>query len=384
MSQRIRVVFVLSSYTLGGAEKQLTELIAHRPASARDVDIQAITFLPADSPELTDRFAELGVVNTLVNRADMGFVAFFLQLVRTIWALRPTIVHTQLDSSPGAWGRLAAWLARVPVIVHSDLSLMEEGTRAHMFLRPLLDRVTDRFFPNAEAIGHRLAASGVPRERISVIPCGVDLPRFRPTARPEARARWSVPADGVVAGFLGRFAKVKRVDLLLDALTRLAPADRPDAVLLGGSGPEDASIRERIRSDPWLAEHCVLAGVVHDVPDFLSAVDYLVLSSDMEGLPNVVLEGMAMCRPIVGTSVSDVPRLIEGAGFLAEPGDAASMAEAITKMQRASAAEREHMGKAARRRIEREYDLERVANRYWEEHLELARLATERRRGRRT
>lgn len=374
-----RVVFVLGSYTLGGAETQLASLLEHRPARARHLDLHTVTFLPASAPALAERFARAGVTNTLVNREEMHFPAFFWRLLRVVRELRPDIVHTLLDSSTGAWGRLAARLAGVPAIMHSDLSLMTEGTRAHRLLRPYLDRATARFLPNAEAIAERLTGTGVPRERITVVPCGVDRARFDPAALRGARARaaqraaWGVPEGAVVAGFLGRFAEVKRLDVLLDAVAALPAEARPDYLVLAGDGPTMGSVRERVEGDAWLRDRCRLLGAVSDTPAYLGALDYLVLPSETEGLPNAVLEGMAMGLPVVATRVSDVPTLIRGCGFEAEPGDVRSLAEALRVMTALTAEERRALGEVARRRIAEHYDLDAVARTFWDAHLALVR-----------
>ena len=370
-----RIVFVLSQYAVGGAEKQLAALLEHRPEWSLAIDVRTVTFLPPASQEMVERYATLGVPNTQVSRPAATFVGFFVALLRTFRQLDPAIVHTLLDHSTGTWGRLAAWMLRVPAIVMSDLSLGEVGGRVHFALRPFLDRVTHRFLPNAEAIADRLATSGVPRRKITVIPCGVDLEVFDPLrvadGRGDRRRAWGIPEDAVVAGYLGRFTRVKRVDLLIEALRTLPEGDRPDFVVLGGDGPTMSLARSMVDLDPWLRERCHFLGTIHDAPEFLAAIDYLVLPTEVEGLPNVILEAMAMVRPVVSTRVSDIPAIIDGAGVVAEPGDATALAEAIRVMQRRTADERRRLGEAGRKRVERDFDIEVVAERFWREHAAL-------------
>lgn len=370
-----RIVFVLSQYQLGGAEKQLATLLEHRPIWTRSLDIHTVTFAPPRSPEMVERYAALGLHDSLVERQAHSFVGFLIALLRTIRRLDPAVVHALLDHSTGTWGRLAAWMLRVPGIVMSDLSLAEEGGRIHFALRPFLDRRTHRFLPNAEAIADRLVSKGVPRERITVIPCGVDLAVFDPDrmapVRAATRERWGLAPDAVVAGFLGRFSEVKRVDLLIEAVRSLPQSDRPHKLVLAGDGPTLPAVRSMVEGDAWLRANCRFLGMIDDTAGFLSAIDYLVLSSDTEGLPNAVLESMAMNRPVVATSVSDVPRVVEGAGFVAEPGNAAAFAGALAAMQRLTPQERHALGERGRRRVERDYDIKHVSERFWREHVAL-------------
>lgn len=370
--ERPRIVFVMGSYSLGGAERQLAALIERRPASVREVELHTVTLHRTRSPETAARFDGQGVVNTLVDWDALPFPLFLLRLLRVLRRLRPDIVHTVLDGSSGTWGRLGAFLTRVPVIIHSDRSLEPASNRSDRPLRPFLDRVTTRFLPNARAIAERVQrTTGVPPEKILVMPNGVDLSQFAPDRVRGRRGDWGVPDGALVAGFLGRFERVKRIDVLLDALLSLPVEARPDHLLLAGDGSLMPSLRQRVAADPWLAERCHLLGAQQDVPAFLASIDYLVQPSEVEGLPNAVLEAMAMGRPVVATRVSDVPLLVEGAGRVAEAGDVASLAAALRSMQDAGADELARLGRAARRRIELEYDLDRVAERFWNAHLEL-------------
>lgn len=368
---RSKIVFVINGFLLGGAEKQLATLFSARPPFMNEVGVEIITFLPTQSTLIAEWFAAMGVKSTLINREAMPFPNFLWKLVATIRTARPQIVHTLLDSSTGAWGRLAARLAGVPHIFHSDLSLREDGTRIHFLLRPWLDRLTRRFLPNAEATAERLVRSGVPQEKILVIPNGVDLAKFAPDTIPSPRAAWGIPASALVAGFLGRFHPIKRLDLLLDAVLQLPISDRPKYLVLGGDGPTMPMVRERVASDPWLQERCRLLGEVKEVPGFLAGIDFLVLCSDTEGLPNAVLEAMAMRRPVVATAVSDLPKLVSGIGFTAEPGNAASLAQALQQMRHLSSEQRLAMGAEARNRVLAHYDLQVIGERFWRAHLEL-------------
>lgn len=376
-----RIVFIFGAFAVGGAERQLARLVERRPESAENVAVHVITLHPTRSTEIERRFAAQGVHHTLVDWDASSFPVFFLRLVRTLRRLRPAIVHTFMDGSAGTWGRLAALLAGVPVILHSDRSLERTTNRSDRPLRPFLDRRTRHFLPNAHAIAERVIRDGVPPDRVTVIPNGVDCSAYLPGRDNELRRQLGIADEAVVAGFLGRVERVKRLDVLLDALVRLPEADRPDHLLVAGDGSQMDAVRAQVEADPWLARHCHLLGSVQRVPAFLASLDYLVQSSEVEGLPNAVLEAMATGLPIVATRVSDVPLLIDGVGILAEPADVASLAEALRAMQRLGSEGRRELGEAARRRIERDYDLDRVAARFWEIHYELL-AAADRRTGR--
>jgi glycosyltransferase involved in cell wall biosynthesis len=161
------------------------------------------------------------------------------------------------------------------------------------------------------------------------------------------------------------------VDLLLEAVLRLPEAERPDALVLAGDGSTMQQIRAIVGDDAWLRDHVRLLGSIDDTPAFLKSIDYLVLPSESEGLPNVVLEAMAMGRPVVATRISDVPVLVSDTGLLVPPSDAEALAAALADMHARGPEGRSAFGRAARARIEAEYDIAKSAERFWDAHLEL-------------
>jgi glycosyltransferase involved in cell wall biosynthesis len=364
-----KIIFVLSAFTVGGAEKQWAIYLAHRPKDF-DVDVEIITVHPttAGSAHVEKTFRNLGVGITLVSYPTMSFPQFFWKLYQTIRQSKPTIVHTVLTGSVGTWGRLAAWLAGVPHIIQSDLSLRLNFTRTHKLLNPFLNRQTDVFLPNAHAIADRLAASGVPREKIFIMPNITDCEKFDPRKVASLRGEWGIPEGAMVAGFMGRFRHVKRIDLILDALLLLPEKERPDYLVLGGEGEMMPMVKERMAANAWLRDHVKLLGTVEDTPGFFASVDYTLLASDTEGVPNVVLESLAMERPVVATRVSDVPLLLEGAGFLANVGDAASIADGIRAVQALSSEQRRNMGQIGRARVLEQFELSKAAKAFWDAH----------------
>lgn len=362
------VIFVLNGLTMGGAEAQLATILEADRGRLTTTRAEILTLTPERNDLVVRRMEALGIPVTTIDRTARSFPSFFLALVRYFRERRPDIVHTFLAGSTATWGRLAARLAGVPYVLHSDLSLDPKRTRAQALLDPLAHRLTTRFLPNANAIAERLARQGAPRDRIRVVRNGVDLARFDPDRVRSNRPEWGIPDDAVVAGFLGMFRPVKRPELFLDAVLALAEDERPDYLAMAGDGPLMPLLQERVRAEPWLSERCRLVGVVGDTPAFLAGVDMLVLTSDTEGLPNAILEAMAMGVPCIATRVSDVPELVADAGEVVETGDVGGLAAAIRRMVRRSPRERKEMGRRGRDRARAEYGLASAADRFWQAH----------------
>lgn len=364
---RPKILFVMSSFTVGGAEKQWAQYLSAKPRHL-DVDLEIIVFFPASSASVEQSFKDLGAKITLIERTKLSFPQFFWQLYTTIRNAKPTIVHTVMTGSMGTWGRLAAFFAGVPRIIHSDRSLHPNDTRTQLALRPFLDRFTHRFLPNAHATADWLVSRGIPRSKIRVMPNVTNVEKFHPHKVKSIRDTWGIPETAKVAGFIAKFRPEKRIDLLLEAMLLVPEGERPDYLVMGGDGPEMPKIKARIEADPWLSKHCRLLGLVEDTPGFLASVDYTLLTSENEGSPNVVLEAMAMEKSVVSTKVADVPRILEGAGILAEVGDAKSIAEGIRKMQRLTKEERAALGKRGREKILETFELSKAAKVFWDAH----------------
>ncbi len=364
-----KILFVMSSFTMGGAEKQWAQYLSAKPKHV-DVDVEIIVFYPPSSASVEKSFKDLGVKVTLIERSKLSFPQFFWQLVRYMQHSKPTIVHTVMTGSMGTWGRLAAFLAGVPTVIHSDRSFNFDDTKLQLALRPLLDRFTHRFLPNAHATADLLVSRGIPRRKITVMPNVTNVEKFNPRQVASIRSDWGIPESATVVGFLAKFRSEKRIDILLQALLLVPENERPDYLVLGGDGPEMPKVKAQIEADPWLKQHCRLVGLVEDTPAFLASVDYTLLTSQIEGSPNVVLEAMAMEKPVVSTKVADVPRILEGAGILVEVNDPSSIANGIRKMQNLSKLERAALGKKGREKILETFELSKAAKVFWDAHLD--------------
>jgi len=194
-----------------------------------------------------------------------------------------------------------------------------------------------------------------------IVPHGVDLARFRPRA--VARARGGPLALLAV----GRLVEKKGFHVLLDAAARLG---FPFRLRIVGEGPERARLQDAVQRHR-LGTRIELTGALthEELPAVYAAADVVVApsvadaSGDRDGLPNVVLEAMASGLPVVGGDVGALAAALEGgSGWLVPPGDAAALAGAM-ELLAARPDLRARIGRAARARVEREFDLHRCAER---------------------
>lgn len=361
----------MAAFQLGGAEKQWAQYLS-LPPDKEKYELEIITLMPSRSETVRQNFLDLGITLTHIDNPSMSKGKFLWELYKAIRRSQPSIVHTVLDGSTGTWGRLMGLLARVPYIMHSDRGYPDMTPNIHSKLRPYLNKMTTCFTPNAFALGDWIVNSGIPKERIHVIPNVTDVNgRFHPKNNHSIREQWGIQENELVVGFLAAFREEKRIDIFLEAFTTMPEEDRPDWVVLGGDGNKMPMVKSIIEADPWLSKHCKLLGLVDNTPNFHASIDYLVLTSEHEGTPNVILEAQSMEKPVVSTLVSDMAMMLENSGMTAEINDPASIGEAMARMNRLSHQERQALGKNGREKVVKRHELHNAAKTFWQAHLDL-------------
>jgi glycosyltransferase involved in cell wall biosynthesis len=175
-----------------------------------------------------------------------------------------------------------------------------------------LDKRGLRHFDHVAAvsaeIAQELVGAGVPAEKVSVVDNGISVPDAEVDARLRVRMEFGVPTASKLIVHIGRLARPKRIDLLLEAVSTLPQAFQTH-VLLVGEGEEREALADLARR-AGLEHRVHFCGYRSDVGRMLAAADLFVLSSEKEGLPLVVLEAMAMRCPIVSTRVGAVPNVL--------------------------------------------------------------------------
>jgi len=354
----MRVLHLIKGLGLGGAENLLLAAARHRGDGG--VLYEVGYFLPWKNA-LVEPIRSAGApVTCFPARTGAGVVLRAPAVASHLRSREIDLVHCHLPLA-GVAGRLAGRLAHVPV-VYTEHNVMERYhplTRlANLWTWRLQEQVVA---VSAEVAGSiaRHAGSAVP---VRVVTNGVPVDRLRPD--PEAgaavRGRLGIPAGAPVVGQVAVFRRQKRLDLWL----RAAEAVRrrhPDArFLLVGDGPLRSEV-ETLARGPALEGAVHLPGLQEEVGPYLAAMDVLMVSSEFEGLPLVVLEAMAMEVPVAATAVGGIPEAVADGetGRLVPAGDAGALAAAVAGLL-ADAELRRALGRAARRRVAERFSTERM------------------------
>lgn len=219
---------------------------------------------------------------------------------------------------------------------------------------------------------------------VAVIPRGVDLERFVPDVpREEMRRRTATPPERPVMLYVGSLTPEKRADRLVRVAARAVRTWRPEdgepaaELWVVGDGPLRSEVNAAAREAPPALRVQVL-GSRSDVASWMGAADLLLLTSDTEGSPGVLLEAGAAGLPAAALAVGGVAELVVDGetGILAPPGDEESLATGVAALL-GDPERRRSLGEAARRRVQERYSIEGVAERMLDHYR--AVLATRRR-----
>lgn len=354
----MKIAHLIKSLGRGGAESLLPLTIRHR---GDGFDYAVGYFLPWKDALVAE--VEAAGAPTHCFRAGSALAMLARVPATARWLRREGVdlVHCHLPLA-GLVGRLAGRLAGIPV-VYTEHNLQERYHRATALANRLSWRLQDLAVAVsgdvAASIGRRLD----PRVPVEVVLNGIDVDHLPASADAAAavRRRFGIAADAPLVGTVAVFRSQKRLDIWLDAARLLADA-RPDArFLLVGDGPLRSELEERARR-LGLEERVVFTGLQDDSKPFFAALDVYMMSSEFEGLPLALLEAMASRRAVVTTPAGGIPEVIEDGknGMLVPFGDAAALAAAAVALL-ADGEARRGLGAAARRRVEEDFSVARMA-----------------------
>ncbi|MGO8789589.1 MAG: glycosyltransferase family 4 protein [Terriglobia bacterium] len=322
-SPSLRIAHIDTGLSLRGGQRQLLMLAEGLRERGHE---QVIVCL--EGSKLEERAQREGFSVFTMPANDPGHAFGILLWRRQIKTSAPQIVHAH-----DGRGQTLAWLAslRLPVrrVASRRVTFFPSDRWTY---RLKYGRTCDAVIAVSENIRELSVRAGVPRERISVIPDGIQIPEALPNIaeRQRLRTSWRCHDDDFVVGLLGASTPEKGQDVALDAMALLA--EKLPSARLVLAGDESASAGEALMHGAYSDWGWILRlGPITDLPGFFAGLDLFIMPSIAEGLGSSALWAMAHGLPVIATRVGGLPEIVveNETGWLIPPGSAQVLADTI-------------------------------------------------------
>jgi len=368
-TEQIRIAYIIDSLGKGGAQAALIHLVKYLSKN-RNYKQRIYSLNDVVHPDNKRLLLECGAEVTVIGKIPLVTVIGLSRILYDFIAWKPTIILTMLFYSD-VIGRIIAKITVRPIILSSIRSLMTLRHKDINKLALFLDRLTvswaDKIiFNNKAAIPLAIKSENIQETQVVYIPNGVDS-NFLSTVeinRFKKRQELDISNNVLIIGSIGRLGIEKGFPYLLQSFKIIYPRFPHCMLLIIGTGILLESLRLQVK-ELGLFEHVVFLGQRTDVPELLSCIDIYIHPSLSEGMPNVVMEAMAIGKPTIATTVGDTAELIEEGktGWLVEPKNPKMLAEKICYVLN-NLEMAEKVGLAAAERMATKFSIEKMGQSY--------------------
>lgn len=252
---------------------------------------------------------------------------------------------------------LAAHWAKVPVILaRNGIQLISDKWK-HQKTMGLVDGI----ITNSETIREAYNSySWMPKEKTKVIYNGISIPNGLPKV--DIRTLWNIPDYHTIFLAAGRLTTQKGFDLLVEAVAQMKTRKYPFTVLIAGRGKQREQL-VRLVQKRRLNGQVKFIGFQSNLLPIMKAADFIIVTSRQEGMPNIVMEGMALGKPVLAARVNGVPELVEHGktGYIFDPFNTQAICETISfALSNQGAPEVQSWGAAAREHIRTRFSLDNM------------------------
>ena len=361
-----RILQIIPTLDLAGAEKQLCLLAGGLPRDEFEVHVCALT---RGGPLEADLSAA-GVPPTVIGKRWKLDPGSFWRLKRHVARLRPDLIHTWMFAA-NTYGFAAAKACGVANVVIAQRCVDPWKSRLQLAFDRAMARRCRAVVVNSRGVRDFYVQRGAPADRVRLIPNAVAIPQPSDATRGQLLAELELPPNSRLIGLVGRLWPQKRVPDAIWAAD-LLKVIRDDAhLLVVGDGPQHDQLR-RFRDLVSIRDKVHFLGQRSDVPRLMPHFDVLWSTSAYEGQSNVILEAMASGVPVVATDIPGTRELVVSGetGYLVPLGDRAAFTKQ-TECLLNDPALSARLSTAARERVQSEFSVEKMIERHVELYREL-------------
>lgn len=359
---RVKILYLVNSSEIGGAEKSLLLLIDNIDRTKFEISAVCLKGAGIFTKELEIRNIPVFILN--IKKKPLSIFNVYI----TIKRIKPDIIQSFLFIS-NIIGRIAGKLAGVKVIISSQRSVDKWRKWYHWKIDRLTSKFTTLIISNSFSGKRVLVEKGkIKPEKIIVIPNGVKSDQKRNLY---LKREIGFDVEETVIGTVGNLREVKDHKTFIKVASEISRKFQSIKFLIAGKGPLERELK-KIAELYGLKKKIVFVGFIKEIEKVYSAIDIFVLTSFWEGCPLSILEAMSFGIPVVSFSVGDVPYIIQNGkdGFFVKDRDFTELIEKI-KLLLKNETLRDKIGKNAKEKIKREFTVEKMVKRYTDIYLNL-------------
>jgi glycosyltransferase involved in cell wall biosynthesis len=353
-----KILHIVEDLKVGGLEKVLASIVLSLDPSKYDVQVWCL----ARGGEIAQVLIEKGMSVRILQMKSYYNPLNIVRLSLAMKRERFQLVHTH-GYFAGTFGRIAAVLARVPVLIAHVHSTYYHYSKRNLLIEKFLSYFTDRIVCVSQAVERFVTVNErICKEKTCLIYNAVDFPDPIDGAhRKKIRASLGADAEAIIIAIVASLTANKGHGFLISAFQQIFSTHPLTRLLIVGDGPLRDQLETATRQ-LMIDQAVVFTGIRKDVFDLLQLSDIFVLPTQIrEGLGVALIEAMAVGLPVIGTGIGGIPEVIEDGenGFLVSPGSSEQLAEALKKLVNDQAL-RTVMGHRGRKIYEEKFTLPRM------------------------
>lgn len=351
--KKIKLCFMTGTLDPGGTEKQI--LLLCRYINREKFNLCIISFRGG---RMEKEFEKENVPVRVIGKHYRFDLLALFKLILVFLKIKPDILHTFIFTS-NTWGRIAGIVVRVPVIISSERSTDPWKKNHHFFIDKFLGFFTDKIVCNSVSVkSHYEKKLGQISRKLIVIKNGIDLERFSfDNSKP-------VQKKEKIVLTVSRLSPEKGIQFLIESAKIVLKKTKDVKFLIAGEGPlrnELESLIKKYKIQDWV----IFSGYIKDIENLISESDVVILPSLWEGLPNILLEAMAMKKPVIATDVGGVREIVKNGenGFIVKPACAREIAERIIEVF-SDEKNSLRMGESGYKFVKENFDVQKMVSSY--------------------
>jgi len=351
MERKIKVLFSVPRFSVGGAEKFLVHHLAHIDRNAYEV-----TMVTIFDEQQGASCADQARIDRCFHARSIGDISAFFKMLAFVRRGHFDVVVTHLFTA-NLLVRIAAILARVPVIISYEHNIYPNKRWWQIFVDKILSLWTDRIIVDSDAARRFTAQQEfIPLDKFLTIVIPPLLDKRQRRTREQVLSELRIQPDSLIVVTVSRLVVDKGHKYLVEAAPQVLEKHPNAYFLIGGWGPLKEELEAQVKR-LGISEHVRILGRV-DGQEFMSLADLYVDPSISTDLPIGIMEAMTMSKAIVATIVGEIPNFVqnEKTGLVVPPGDMHALVAAIDRVL-GDESLRKQYGEAGKRKVG-EYSME--------------------------